>query len=235
MARVFAVGDLHGCVDELNVLLRHLQLTPEDEIVFLGDYIDRGPASKAVVDCLLALGRESGRCVFLRGNHEDMLLSYLGLSGHYGEAFLYNGGAATLRSYDLEGHKGADLARRLPAGHLEFCRDLRLHHRWGDYLFVHAGIRPGRPLELQSEEDLVWIREEFTREPHDLGCTVVFGHTPYREVLVRLPYRIGLDTGVVYRNKLSCLEVTEGIIHQVQRGAATADSRPLGDLIAPDV
>jgi diadenosine tetraphosphatase ApaH/serine/threonine PP2A family protein phosphatase len=217
MPRVFAIGDIHGCVDELNTLLTQLAPKPDDTLVFLGDYIDRGPTPKGVVDRLLRL-RESTGCVFLKGNHEDMFLDFMGLGGRYGEAFLYNGGGATLRSYGCHGCEGAEVAEHLPAAHREFYLQLQPYHRDGDFLFVHAGVRPGLRLEQQSAEDLMWIREEFTAQPHDLGCTVLFGHTPFREVLVDLPYKIGLDTGVVYRNKLSCFETVARTLHQVGRG-----------------
>jgi serine/threonine protein phosphatase 1 len=227
MPRVFAIGDIHGCVDELNVLLDSLAPAADDTIVFLGDYIDRGPTPKGVIDRLLRLRREGTRCIFLKGNHEDMFLAFLGLGGHYGDAFLYNGGAATLRSYGVEGGSGAEVARLLPPEHIEFLRQLDIHHRAGDFLFVHAGIRPHRALEAQSEEDLMWIREDFTQHPHDLGCTVLYGHTPYREVFENLPYKVGLDTGLVYRNKLSCLETEGLILHQVARGSRQVTKMPL--------
>lgn len=217
MPRVFAIGDIHGCVDELETLLTHLAPATGDKLVFLGDYIDRGPAPKGVVERLLRLC-QSTECVFLKGNHEDMFLDFMGLGGRYGEAFLYNGGGSTLRSYDAHGCDGAEVAERLPEAHRDFYLGLQKYDRHGDFLFVHAGVRPGLPLERQSEEDLMWIRDDFTAQPHDLGCTVLFGHTPFREVLVDLPYKIGLDTGLVYRNKLSCLELTSRALYQVRRG-----------------
>jgi len=235
VGKVYAIGDIHGCADELRLLLDHLQPGTGDTVICLGDYIDRGPDSKGVVDRLLALRREGPECVFLKGNHEDMLLAHLGFDGHYGEAFLYNGGAATLRSYDCEGAAPDDIARRLPPEHLEFFRALRHHHRAGEVLCVHAGLRPGRPLEAQSTEDLLWIREEFVQHTHDLGVLVLFGHTPYREVFVHLPYKVGLDTGLVYGNKLSCLEIASRTLHQIARHGDTVVSRPLADLIAPEV
>jgi serine/threonine protein phosphatase 1 len=221
MARTFAIGDLHGCVDELNVLLDHLSPGEDDELVFLGDYIDRGPASKGVIDRLLRLRHEGTRTVFIKGNHEDMFLDFLGLGGYFGEAFLYNGGAATLRSYGVESESGAEVAQVLPVEHLDFLRRLVSYHRVGDFLFVHAGVRPNRTLEQQTTQDLYWIREEFTEEKHDLGCTVLYGHTPYREARLDLPYKIGLDTGLVYRNKLSCFEIAGKELYQVNRGART--------------
>src|SRR6185295_6249873 len=129
MPRSFAIGDIHGCIDEVNVLLDGLRPAADDTLVFLGDYIDRGPSPKAVIDRLLRLRREGPRCIFLRGNHEDMFLDFLGLGGRFGEAFLYNGGAATLRSYGLEGGEGEEVARRMPEEHLAFLRELQTHYR----------------------------------------------------------------------------------------------------------
>lgn len=225
--RTFVIGDIHGCLDEVNVLLDALEPGAGDTLVFLGDYIDRGPASKRVIDRLLRLRQEGPQCVFLKGNHEDMFLSFIGLGGHYGEAFLFNGGGVTLASYGLEGYVGADVAKRLPGDHCEFLLDLKLHHVAGDFLCVHAGIDPTRDLAHQSEEDLLWIREEFIRNRHRLGRTVLFGHTPQREVFVDLPYKIGLDTGLVYGNKLSCFDIDTKEILQVHRRQRQVTRRSL--------
>jgi serine/threonine protein phosphatase 1 len=227
--RLFIVGDIHGCLAELEALLAGLPLQPGDGLVFLGDYVDRGPDSRGVIERLLALAASSTiPTVFLRGNHEDMLLAFLGRGGHYGEAFLANGGDATARSYGLRGGVTPDrLHAALPREHLRFLEETRLVHTAGDYVMVHAGIVPGRPLEQQSAHDLVWIRDEFIARPHGLGRTVVFGHTPCREVLVHLPYKIGIDTGCVYGGMLTALEVPSRTVHAVRRGAATVEHRAL--------
>ena len=227
--RTFVVGDIHGCEDELSRLLDALIPTAADTIVFLGDYIDRGPAPKAVIDRLLRLRREGPHCVFLRGNHEDMFLSYIGRGGTYGEAFLANGGQATLRSYGMDGKAAETVADALPPEHLEFLASLRLHYEHGAFLCVHAGIVPFRPLAEQRPEDLLWIRDEFIRSPHPYPQTVLFGHTPHREVLIDLPYKVGLDTGVVYWNKLSCLELGQKRLFQIRRGERDVHSRSLRD------
>ena len=221
--RLFAVGDIHGCVDELGVLLGAIDPQPGDKVVFLGDYVDRGPDPKGVIDRLMEL-RDSGRCqtVFLRGNHEDMFLSFLGEHGSHGEAFLFNGGRATLASYGIQpGSSRARVPEVIPPEHLEFLRALELSHVDGPYVFVHAGISPLQTLEEQQEEDLLWIREEFIRNRHRLKKTVIFGHTPQREVLWHLPYKVGLDTGCVYGNKLSCLDFTSRVLLQVERETQT--------------
>lgn len=215
---LYAIGDLHGCPDELDVLLDHIGPSGDDTMVFLGDYVDRGSDVRMLMDRLVDLRSAGFGTIFLRGNHEDMLLDYLGYAGRYGSAYLANGGRTTLRSYGIPTHlNGKAAAARLPPSHLRFLLDLALTFTRDSYLFVHAGVRPGTPLEKQAEEDLLWIREEFFSQPHDLPFTVVYGHTPDREARVQLPYHIGLDTGLVYGNKLSCLDVSTGRLLQVAR------------------
>ncbi len=220
--RTFVVGDIHGCPVELEGLLQAIAPASGDTVVFLGDYIDRGPDSKAVIDRLLRLRAEGPKCVFLKGNHEDMFLDFMGLGGRYAGAFLLNGGRATLLSYGLDGCTGSEVAKRLPPSHLEFLRNLEITFVCGNFLCVHAGINPLCDLDNQNEEDLLWIREEFVRNRHRLPYTVLFGHTPQREVFLDLPYKIGLDTGLVYSNKLSCLELHSGDLMQVRRGERRA-------------
>lgn len=220
--RVFVIGDVHGCLEELERLLEALAPNSGDTICFLGDYVDRGPSSKGVVDRLLRLRVEGPRCVFLKGNHEDMFLAYLGESGMYGDVFVMNGGAATLASYGLTDEKGAAAAARLPEGHLEFLRTLPTQASFGEFFCVHAGVNPLRALDEQTEEDLLWIREEFILAAHNFPATVLFGHTPQREVFLHLPFKVGLDTGVVYGNKLSCLDLERKELFQVRRGGRRA-------------
>ena len=224
-ARTFVIGDVHGCLDEIDRLLDTLAPAADDTVVFLGDYIDRGPASKGVIDRLLRLRGEGPRCVFLKGNHEDMFLAFLGERGAYGEAFLSNGGGATLSSYGLRGELGQVRGAQLPPEHLNFLRSLQIHYEHGGFLCVHAGLDPTRPLSAQREEDLLWIRDEFIRQPHPFPYTVLFGHTPQRDVLVDVPFKIGLDTGLVYWNKLSCLELSEKRLFQLRRGERDVQSR----------
>ena len=226
-ARTFVVGDVHGCVDELNLLLDSIEPSTSDTLVFLGDYIDRGPSPKGVIERLLRLRSEGPRCVFLKGNHEDMFLAYLGHDGRYGEGFIYNGGDATLRSYGFEGKPPAVAAAALPEAHLEFLLSLQMQYANGAFLCVHAGVDPQRPLEAQRDEDLLWIREEFLNSPHPFPYVVLFGHTPQREVLIDLPYKLGLDTGLVYWNKLSCLEIESRQLVQIRRGERELHARSL--------
>lgn len=198
---IYVIGDIHGCLDPLQRLITQLPLGESDEVIFLGDYIDRGPDSKGVIDYLLTL---RGRYTFLMGNHERMFVNFL--QGKERQLFLYNGGAATLDSYGG--------LSRIPATHLTFLDRLRPYCERGDYLFVHAGVRPGIPLQEQDENDLLWIREEFYAHPERYPTTVVFGHTPMREVLME-DDRIGIDTACVYGNKLTCLILPSREVVQV--------------------
>lgn len=218
--RLFAIGDIHGCPGELGALLDGLPLAPGDTVCFVGDYLDRGPDSKGVIELLLQAGtRTDTRWVFLRGNHEDMCLSFLGRSGNWGESWMGNGGAAAVRSYGVHARsEPAVVEGAIPEAHLAFLERLERSFRWNGYLFVHAGIRPGVPWEQQTDEDLFWIREEFVMHPHGLPETVVFGHTPTRQPVVHLPYKVGIDTGLVYGGALTALELPDLVVHQVQSG-----------------
>jgi diadenosine tetraphosphatase ApaH/serine/threonine PP2A family protein phosphatase len=218
--RLFAIGDIHGCLDELARLLDAIPAGAGDTVVFVGDYIDRGPDSHGVIEHLLEWRtRSPARSVFLKGNHEDMALGFLGRGGQWGEAWLRNGGVAALRSYGLDPHGSrADVAQRMPDAHVQFMSELETSLLWRDVRVVHAGIRPGVPWEQQRTEDLLWIREEFLDHPHDLGVIVVFGHTPHRRVVHQPPYRIGIDTGCVYGGALTCLMLPEGELYEVRLG-----------------
>ena len=219
--RLCIVGDIHACPAELETLLTSLSLQSEDHLVCLGDYIDRGPDARAVVDLLLGMTAAAAcRCTFLKGNHEDMFLDFLGYDGLYGQSFLMNGGDRTLASYECDPWTpGHEVAALMPDAHREFFLGLKLYLPAEAILCVHAGINPGYSLEDQRAEDLLWIREDFFAYPHDLPYTVVFGHTPQREVGFDLPYKIGIDTGLVYGGKLTCLEITEKKLFQIERGS----------------
>jgi len=205
--RLLAVGDIHGCLDLLQLLLRKVAPTADDQMVFLGDYIDRGPESCGVIELLLTLQKDFPATVFLRGNHEQMLLDFL--SGEEHLMFLLNGGNATLESYE----KNAAGNPTIPPAHLTFFSNLKSHFIFGDYIFVHAGLRPGVPIAKQSEYDMLWIRGEFINSDYDWGKKVVFGHSPQAQVLIR-DNMIGLDTGAVYNNCLTCCDLLTGDLWQ---------------------
>jgi serine/threonine protein phosphatase 1 len=204
---IYAIGDIHGCIDRLIDLLAKIDADPaRDQLVFLGDYIDRGPSSYEVVAYLIELRRRIPGVVFLKGNHEEMFTQYLeGVDRHL---FLINGGQATLDSYmKHRAHENGDL---IPSDHLRFFASLRLYYQTDDYIFVHAGMREDIPLEAQRSEDLLWIRDEFIASDHHFGKRVVFGHTPFNNPLVKVN-KIGVDTGAVYGNRLTCVKLPEMI------------------------
>ena len=203
MERIFAVGDIHGCLDKLVSVMGVIDIDfANDTLVFIGDYIDRGPSSKEVVDYLIDLGKRGPSVIFLKGNHELMLEEYL--SGADVATFLYNGGGATLESYMKAA--GMRAQNPIPREHLEFFDSLRLYYETDEYIFVHGGLKPNIPLEEQEEFHMLWIREEFISSDFDFGKRVIFGHTPFREPLI-LHNKIGIDTGAVYGNKLTALEL----------------------------
>jgi calcineurin-like phosphoesterase family protein len=221
MAR-YVIGDIHGCATELSRLIEALPLIRGDRVIFLGDYIDRGPDSRAVISYLLKFRQQhdSIEPVFLKGNHEDMLLSFLGHSGQYGEMFLANGGKATLMSYGVE-PENANLESAIaaiPSDHMAFFQGLENFYATDSFLCVHAGINPQKNLAQQNNEELFWIRNTFIYRAHTLPYTVLFGHTPQPAVFFDLPYKVGLDTGLVYGNMLTCLELDEKVLFQIGRG-----------------
>ncbi len=205
---IYAIGDIHGCLDLLDGLLSEIQ--PDlhrDKLLFIGDYIDRGPDSKGVVDYILNLQklypRENFIC--LKGNHEAMFQDFL--RGIEPDLFLLNGGLSTIEAY-----WGANWDRPenliLPPEHEIFYDELQLYYETPNYLFVHGGLKPMTPLADQIEEDLLWIRGEFIASPEDFGRLVIFGHTPFKRPLI-MPNKIGIDTGAVYGNLLTCLKLPQ--------------------------
>ena len=176
-----------------------------------------------------ASGLRGPKCVFLKGNHEDMFLGFLGLGGRHGDSFLWNGGDMTLASYGIDERLGHLVLERLPETHRQFLLDLETYRCLGAFLCVHAGVRPTRSLEDQMEEDLFWIREDFILNEHPLPYTVLYGHTPNQGVRLDLPHKIGLDTGLVYGNLLSCLELRDRELLQIQRGGRDVRRRSLAE------
>lgn len=205
MQRIFAVGDIHGCYEKLYTLMDKIPLNKEqDRLLFIGDYIDRGPGSIEVLDYLIDLKKHLPGIIFLKGNHEDMLQNYL--DGNDRFTYLLNSGQQTLDAYLKKQDTPEDYP--VPSVHLEFLRELHLYYQTEDYIFVHAGMRDKVPLESQKEIDLLWIRDEFIYSDYDFGKRVVFGHTPFREPLIQTN-KIGIDTGAVYGNRLTCIQLPE--------------------------
>ena len=211
MERIYAVGDIHGCYDKLLELINKMDIDFEaDTLVFLGDYIDRGPQSFEVVAYLADLKQRYANTIFLKGNHEEMLEKYL--SGEDRITYLVNGGQQTLESYMNRPRPEGEPA--IPSTHLEFFKSLRIYYETQNYIFVHAGLKNKVPLEKQKTEDLLWIRRRFIESKYDYGKMVVFGHTPLHEPLL-LPNKIGIDTGAVYGNRLTCVRLPELVFYTV--------------------
>ncbi|NIQ98378.1 MAG: serine/threonine protein phosphatase [Desulfuromonadales bacterium] len=188
--RLIAVGDIHGCLSQLVTLMDRVVPSAQDQFVFVGDYIDRGADSRGVVEYLIGFGQEFPGTVFLKGNHEDMLLRALGEEEVYLEHFVCNGGLQTIESYgSLEA---------IPAGHLDFFRELTLFYETERFFISHAGVNPAKALHAQDEHDLLWVREPFLTSGRDFGKTIVHGHTPEPGPLVVEGRRINVDTGAVY-------------------------------------
>lgn len=224
--RIFVVGDLHGRADLLDDLARRiendLKSAPANvATVFLGDYIDRGPQSAAVLD-RLSRGAFPTPIVALRGNHEQTMLDAFDDESVF-EAWRQLGGLETLVSYGVDVSQlmrgqGYEAARaqtleKTPATHREFLNSLPLRHELGDYFFCHAGVRPGVPLARQAAADLLWIRHEFLDSSAFHGKMIVHGHTPVSKPDIR-PNRINIDTGAYATGVLSCL-VLEGATRRV--------------------
>jgi serine/threonine protein phosphatase 1 len=225
---VVAVGDIHGRRDLLDALWPKIEAAArvsaarKRTLVFVGDYVDRGLQSREVVDRLLE-GFAGFETTFLKGNHDETLVQFLS-DPRLGEVWRAFGGIETLRSYGVQHKPGADWAQtradfatKLPPEHLQFFQTLQLHRVVGDYLFVHAGLRPGVSLQHQAEKDLLWIRDEFLHSTMSFGHIVVHGHTPETAPVTR-PNRIGIDTGAFMTGVLTAL-VLEG---SSQRFVSTA-------------
>jgi serine/threonine protein phosphatase 1 len=220
--RVYAVGDIHGRLDLLDPLLARIETDVcrdaglEILYVFLGDYIDRGPASSGVIERLIAFSADR-RTICLKGNHEAFLLDFLANPDVLQNWSRY-GGLNTLMSYGLHpplqpnASQCAKIARELveamPEAHRKFLENLPLSLTLGDFFFVHAGVRPNVALERQSEEDMLWIREEFLLHEQSFHKIVVHGHTPVDQPEI-LENRINIDTGAYATGRLTCL-VLEG-------------------------
>lgn len=212
---VVAVGDTHGRLDLVEELWQQIDSVSrrssarQRTLIFLGDYVDRGKQSRELVDRLLK-GFTGFETIFLKGNHDETLLHFL-VDPAVGAAWQSFGGLETLLSYGVVHEAGkswaqtrGEFAAALPAAHLQFFKNLQLHATVGDYLFVHAGIKPRVPLEEQREMDLLWIREEFLDSTANFGRIVVHGHTPTDIPHVQ-PNRIGIDTGAYFSDKLTAL------------------------------
>ncbi|MFC1616594.1 metallophosphoesterase family protein [Candidatus Margulisiibacteriota bacterium] len=204
---IYTIGDIHGHYDKLKTLLSIIGKDQTAEYVFLGDYIDRGPQPKKVVELCIKFA-ETHKCIFLKGNHEELMenaLSSIKKSETQTDDFLLwiiNGGNTTCQSY-----KEINNIYKI---HKDFFQSLKLYYETDDYVFVHAGLKPNVPLKKQKQEDLLWIRDNFIFNPfHYKDKTIIYGHTV--TTLCKSPYsdKIGIDTGAGYGGQLTALKLPE--------------------------
>lgn len=219
---IYAIGDVHGCLAELRAAEQRIvadaaHVSAKRRIILcLGDLVDRGPQSADVLDHLIGAPPAGFERLAICGNHDETMLDFLD-DPHGNMGWLEFGGEQTLESYGIDltrlsrhrsgtGGLGEIARATVPGAHIDFLRRLPVAVRFGDVLFVHAGIRPGVPLEAQDDGDLMWIREPFLSQANGLGLTVVHGHTPANEP-VFVPGRIGIDTGAYATGRLTVLRV----------------------------
>lgn len=187
---LIAIGDIHGEIDKLNNLLGKINPDFSHTLVFLGDYIDRGKNSVAVVERLLTL-KDRTNCIFLKGNHEQMFLKALkNLSEEDIANCMVNGGAETLIQYMLMKRNNFDKFKE----HINFFKNLKNYYMTDNFIFVHAGLNPNKQILEQTEDDFLWIREEFLENKVNVNQKIIFGHTIFNEPLVK-DNKIGINTG----------------------------------------
>lgn len=216
--RIYAIGDVHGRADCLDALLAQIDIddaargAARTRLVFLGDLVDRGAGSRDVIERVMA---EAHRSEFIIGNHEEVMIRAWEGERESVKLFHRIGGRETVLSYGVDEHEydrlGFDeltqlIAARIPPEHIAFLRRFADHYRSGDYLFVHAGIRPGVALHEQASSDLRWIRRDFLDDRRDHGVMVIHGHTVVADVDEQ-PNRIGIDTGAYASGTLTALGI----------------------------
>jgi serine/threonine protein phosphatase 1 len=216
--RIYAIGDVHGRADLLSELLEHIDAdlasrpVHQHVHVFLGDYIDRGPQSCEVLDLIVARRRRY-QTICLKGNHETFMANFLEQPSVLSN-WRHLGGFNTLLSYGITPSMNPNEAEQeeyavalnqiLPESHRTFLESLALSYECGDFFFVHAGVRPGVPLDCQLERDLLWIRDDFLIHEENFDKMIVHGHTPVSQPDIR-PNRINIDTGAYATGQLTCL------------------------------
>ena len=224
--RLYAVGDVHGCLDELKKLI---YLIEEDNkkrsqksttIVLLGDLIDRGPDSAGVIDYWMNYSNKNVQSLHLIGNHEEMMINVLEGDVHLLEDWLKYGGNSCLKSYGMSPetllNRDPDsalitLKKRIPLSHINFLKNGYDRLDFGDYILVHAGVDPRQPIDDQTAEQFHWIREPFLSWSKPVDIRVVHGHTITQDVELK-DHRIGVDTGAYLSGKLSCVRLEDDIV-----------------------
>ena len=221
---LFAIGDIHGCLKQLVSLQDKIFNYPEykkenDVIIYLGDYIDRGPNSKEIIQNMVRIQKENIKSIFLMGNHEQVMIDFIFNKVNNLQYWIALGADKTFKSYNIElaefikdGFESNKIEKlrtlfieRMTEEHQYFIKNLRLFHSIGKYLFVHAGINPEKVLKNQNKIDFLWSRsDQFFDKNFKFEKIIVHGHTPEKEV-VNFPYRINIDTGCFFSGKLSCV------------------------------
>ena len=225
---IFSIGDIHGCLKQLISLQKKIINTKSfkkdnDLLIYLGDYIDRGPHSKIVINQIIKLQKENIKSIFLMGNHEQVMIDFLFNKINNLRYWLSLGADQTFRSYDIEvaefikdgfGDKKIEKLRnvflnQLTEKHIHFLKNLKLSYTLGKYLFVHAGVNPEKSILEQNKEDFLWSRsDKFFDKNFKFEKIIVHGHTPEKEV-VNFPYRINIDTGCFFSGKLSSVYLND--------------------------
>lgn len=201
MNRTYVIGDIHGCRKNLIELLEKISPHPDqDTLIFLGDYIDRGPDSKGVIDEILNLNKRMLNVITLMGNHEKAFIDYI--NGKNLNFYLAIGGMQTLKSYGIEPLD--DPLTAIPSEHMYFLKNLLLYWQDEENIFVHAGLEPGIHVSQQHQDWLLWARGDFLSSDYDFGKRIIFGHTVFQQPFAE-KNRIGIDTGVVFGGSLTCL------------------------------
>ncbi len=228
-SRIYAIGDIHGRLDLLTqlegLIVDDAATGPQNKtVIYLGDYIDRGPDSGGVIDHLLDHPLAGFKGIRLMGNHEDFLINFLE-NGEQGSSWIANGGDATLEYYGITAWPymtdgqlkplRSKLENLVPPRHRDFLAALYVSYKLGDYVFVHAGVRPGVQLADQDETDLMWIREIFLKSNADFGHCVVHGHSIADEPEIRRN-RIGIDTGAYRTGRLTCVVLEDDNVRFLQ-------------------
>lgn len=214
-SRAYVVGDIHGCLEEASRLIDFIvngqKLNEDDHLIFLGDYIDRGSNSKGVIDYILNLRKEQITNVHcLKGNHEEIFLQfYHNQISPFKEHYLANGGFECIQSYGYvpEDVLLGEVEFEISDEHMEFYNSLDIGIELDKHILVHAGLNPKLKITEQKEEEVLWIRDPFIRNRHNFERIVIFGHTPLKSPYIDIPYKVGIDTGLVYGNMLTSIEL----------------------------
>ncbi len=225
MKRILAISDIHGELELFNELLEKVNYNPSrDQLILLGDYIDRGPDSKGVLNRVMEL-KDNGAIV-LRGNHDEMMVNSVdGVLGAK-ERWERNKGLATLQGYDSTLNTMTNPRTKEFTGHVDFIRSLDYYYETDNYIFVHAGVEPGVSMASADTHKLVWIREEFY-EKYTGAKTIIFGHTPTHllwgerklDVFFGENNIIGIDGGAAYGGQLNCLELPSKKVYYTRKNS----------------